>query len=147
MSFGTPLVVGLLMIVAMYVLQTLAITAVYLLVRSELRASTTGSWLRNVLIAGQVLGAITVAQVAQIAAWAALFLACGEFDDFAAAFYHSAVNFTTLGYGDLVMSPAWKLLGPLEALTGMLMFGVSTAVLFAIIDVLIRRDPKAGPFA
>jgi Ion channel len=147
MRIGTPLVVGLLMIVTLYVLQTLAITAVHLLVRSELRARSTGSWLRTVLIAGQVLGAITVAQVAQIAAWAALFLACGEFDDFASAFYHSAVNFTTLGSGDMILSPAWRLLGPLEALTGLLMFGVSTAVLFAVIDVLIRRDPKAGPFA
>jgi hypothetical protein len=146
MKIGTPLVVGLLMIVTMFVLQTLAITAVYLLVQSELRARITGSWLRNVLIAGQVLAALTVGQLAQIAAWAALFLACGEFDDFASAFYHSAVNFTTLGYGDIVMSPAWRLLGPLEALTGMLMFGISTAVLFALIDMLIRRDPKAGPF-
>jgi hypothetical protein len=35
--------------------------------------------------------------------------------DYATAFYHSAVNFTTLGYGDIVMPPGWRLLSPLEA--------------------------------
>jgi len=49
------------------------------------------------------------------------------------AFYHSAVNYTTLGYGDLIMSPTWRLLGPLEAANGILMFGVSTAMIFTVI--------------
>jgi hypothetical protein len=39
----------------------------------------------------------------------------------------------TLGYGDLIMSPKWKLLGPLEAANGILMFGVSTAMIFTLI--------------
>ena len=56
----------------------------------------------------------------------------------AAAFAHWVHNFTTLGYGDIVMSPAWRLLGPLEAVAGMLMFGVSTALLFAVTQRLIR---------
>jgi hypothetical protein len=61
-----------------------------------------------------------------------LFLLCGEFPDWGSAYYHSAVNYTTLGYGDIIMSPAWKLLGPLEAADGALMFGVSTAMVFAV---------------
>ena len=85
---------------------------------------------------------IVAAQLVQVAAWAALFIGCGEFDDFSTAFYHSAVNFTTLGYGDIVMSRAWRLLGPLEAVAGMLMFGVSTAALFGVIEALI---PPRGP--
>ena len=52
------------------------------------------------------------------------------------------MNFTTLGYGDIVRSRAWRLLGPLEAVAGMLMFGVSTAVLFGVIETLIR--PREG---
>jgi hypothetical protein len=54
------------------------------------------------------------------------------------------VNFTTLGYGDIVMSRAWRLLGPLEAVAGMLMFGVSTAVLFGVTEALIRRRDGHG---
>jgi hypothetical protein len=43
-----------------------------------------------------------------------------------------------LGYGDLVMTPAWRMLGPLEAADGMLMFGVSTAIIFALIQRLLQ---------
>jgi hypothetical protein len=43
------------------------------------------------------------------------------------------MNYTTLGYGDIVMSPAWRMLGPMEATDGMLLFGVSTAMIFTVI--------------
>jgi len=58
-----------------------------------------------------------------------LFVLIGEFEAFGTAFYHSAVNYPTLGYGDIVMSPTWKVLGPIEATAGLLMFGVSTATI------------------
>ena len=67
----------------------------------------------------------------------------GEFDTFAAAFYHSCVNFVTLGYGDIVMSERWRLLGPLEGANGILMFGISTAVMTAaVFDVLKGMGPR-----
>ena len=66
-----------------------------------------------------------------------MLVTCGEFQEFANAFYHSAVNYTTLGYGDLLMTPSWRLLGPLEAANGALMFGVSTAMVFAVIQRLL----------
>ncbi len=71
----------------------------------------------------------------QMALWASAFMAAGEFETFGVAFYHSAVNYTTLGYGDLVMSEHWRLLGPQEAVSGTLAFGWSTA---AIVTVVIR---------
>ena len=73
-----------------------------------------------------------------MALWAVVFVICKEFAGFGTAFYHSAVNFTTLGYGDVVMTPSWRLLGPLEAANGVLMFGVSTAMIFALIQRLAR---------
>lgn len=79
-----------------------------------------------------------VAHLLEIALWATLFLGCGEFSDFATAYYHSAVNFTSLGYGDIIMSPSWRLLGPLEAANGMLLFGVSTAMIFTVIQRLVE---------
>jgi hypothetical protein len=78
-----------------------------------------------------------MAHLVEIALWTALFLLCGEFQAFGTAYYFSAVNYTTLGYGDIIMSPSWKLLGPLEASDGCLMFGVSTAMIFAVIQRLI----------
>jgi hypothetical protein len=81
---------------------------------------------------------VLLAHLIEIALWAVLFVICREFRDFGTAYYHSAVNYTTLGYGDLIMSPSWKLLGPLEAADGMLMFGVSAAIIFTIIQRLIQ---------
>jgi Ion channel len=78
------------------------------------------------------------AHLIEITAWAGVFDLCREFPNFAPAFYHSAVNYTSLGYGDVVMSSSWKLLGPLETADGMLMFGMSTATLFAVIQRLIQ---------
>jgi hypothetical protein len=79
-----------------------------------------------------------VAHLIEVALWAALFQICGEFSTFGAAYYHSAVNYTTLGYGDVIMSLKWRLLGPLEAANGALMFGLSTAIIFALIQMLIQ---------
>jgi len=75
----------------------------------------------------------------QAAVWAAVFLARGEFADFATAFYHSLVNFATLGYGDIVMSERGRLLGALEATNGVLMFGLTTGVLFGVFSALLHR--------
>lgn len=82
----------------------------------------------------------------QMAIWASLFMLLGEFDKFAAALYHSAVNFATLGYGDVVMSEQWRLLGPLEAANGILMFGVSTSVMTAaVLDVIKHNMARLHP--
>jgi hypothetical protein len=78
------------------------------------------------------------AHLTEIAFWAVLYVICGEFAEFGTAYYHSAVNYTSLGYGDLIMSSSWKLLGPLETANGMLLFRVSTAMIFAVIQRLIE---------
>ena len=64
----------------------------------------------------------------------------GEFNAVYDAVYHSGVNFTSLGYGDVVMSARWKLLGPLEAANGVLMFGMTSAALMAILQHLIKVE-------
>jgi len=82
----------------------------------------------------------------QITLWAGLFFAFNEFADFATAFYHSVVNFSTLGYGDIVMSDKRRLLGALEAANGVLMFGLTTGFLYTILSTLLQRyyDEKLG---
>jgi len=56
------------------------------------------------------------------------------------ALYYSASTFTTLGFGDITLSPQWRLLGSFAATNGLLMFGWSTAFLFEIISDLYRDD-------
>ena len=70
----------------------------------------------------------------------------GEFTELYEAIYHSAVNFTSLGYGDVVMSKNWKLLGPLEAVNGVLMLAMTAAALMAILQQMIKTQLDAlGP--
>lgn len=93
----------------------------------------------SLVLSGVLIGAL-VCHVLQMAVWAILFRLVGEFDDLRTAMYHSAVNFTTLGYGDMVMSPQWRLLGPLEAANGVLMFGFTTAFSFAVMTRLFKKN-------
>src|SRR5438874_13006331 len=85
-----------------------------------------------------VMVATTLANFVQIVIWGVLFIALGEFTTLFDAIYHSAVNFTSLGYGDVVMSARWKLMGPLEAVNGILMLGMTSAALVAIMQHLIK---------
>jgi len=82
---------------------------------------------------------LIIGNLGQIAIWAFVFVLLGEFQEFSAAFYHSAVNFASLGYGDIVMSEKHKLLGPLEAINGVLMIGVSTAGLMSTFQLAMKK--------
>ena len=84
-------------------------------------------------------GRQALGNLAQVAIWALVFQWLGEFERFTDAFYHSAVNFATLGYGDIVMSDKHRLLGPLEAINGVLMIGVSTAALMAAFQDAMKK--------
>jgi hypothetical protein len=73
----------------------------------------------------------------QIVLWALTIQLCGAISTFETAFYCSAQNYTALGYGDVMCPEPWRLLGPLEAINGLLLFGLSTAVMFAVMSRLI----------
>jgi hypothetical protein len=53
--------------------------------------------------------------------------------------YFAFVNYATLGYGDIVPLPRWRLLGPITAMNGVLLFGWSTAVIFAVLERTMAR--------
>ncbi len=91
-----------------------------------------------------VLLILFVGHLGQIAIWAVLFMYIGEFTDFLTAFYHSTVNFASLGYGDIVMSEKWRLLGALEASNGVLMFGLSAGTMLSIMTNLFARHKPSG---
>lgn len=95
----------------------------------------------SLLLLAIMLG-LLIGNLLQIALWATLFHYHGEFESFRVAFYHSVVNFTTLGYGDLVMSEGNRLLGALEALNGVLMIGITTGFLFTVLSSLMQRAWK-----
>lgn len=98
--------------------------------------------IRNLL---GVMLIVMLGTVVQVALWGLLFVLLGEFDQLYDAVYHSAVNFASLGYGDIVMSDRWKLLGPLEALCGVLMLGMNAAVLMAIMQHILKSQHRVSP--
>jgi hypothetical protein len=134
-----PLAVSAIVVLGTLFIHALAVGATVNFVRRERRLGRAGSGFRvDITIVMLVMLFAFVAHLIEIAMWAGLFQICGEFQEFGTAYYFSAVNYTTLGYGDLIMSPSWKLLGPLEAADGALMFGVSTAMIFTVIVRLIE---------
>ena len=134
-----PLAVGACAVLCTIFIHALAVGATVNFIRHEKRLGREGAgfWI-DLTIVVLTISFVFLAHLVEIALWAVLFLMCGEFQNFGFAFYHSAVNYTTLGYGDVIMSSSWKLLGPLEAANGALMFGLSTAIIFAVIVRLVQ---------
>src|SRR5271154_1844433 len=138
-----PLAVGAGAVLCTIFIHALALGATVNFVRHEKRLGRAGAglWI-DLGILVLAMSFAFVAHLIEIALWAALFIICGEFQEFGIAYYHSAVNYTTLGYGDLILTPSWRLLGPLEAADGALLFGVSTAMVFAVIQLLVQARFK-----
>ncbi len=141
-----PLLVSLVTTLTTIVIHGLAFLAVLYIVSREYRLGRAGTrfW-QDLAIIATVTQLALLAHLVEIAVWAVVLILCGEFTSLARAFYHSAMNYTSLGYGDIVMSASWKLLGPLEAANGLLLFGVSTAMIFAVIQRLVRSRLTGGP--
>jgi len=137
-ALSRPLAVGAVAGLFTIFTHALAVGATVNLFRYEHRRGRAGTGLVvDLFIVVSTISIAFIAHLFEIALWAVLFMICGEFNEFGAAYYHSAVNYSTLGYGDVVMSSSWRLLGPLEAANGALMFGVSTAMIFAVISRLV----------
>lgn len=84
-----------------------------------------------------------LAAVIEVGAWAMTYLLIGVIDDAETAFYFSAVTFTTLGYGDVVLEAPARILASFEAINGILIFGWSTALLVAFLSALIRSAKES----
>lgn len=91
------------------------------------------------------IAAITLlAHLVEIALWAAFYVWKDVLPDFEISFYFSAVTYATIGYGDVVLPEGWRLLAPMEGLTGILMCGWSAAFFFALATKLYSNPhPKA----
>jgi len=98
------------------------------------------SFLATMTVLNGVMLLLMFGNLGQVALWAFLFQVIGEFEDYGSAFYHSAVNFATLGYGDIVMSEQWRLLGPIQAMNGVLMVGISTAAFMTTLRDAVKHS-------
>ena len=85
---------------------------------------------------------LTALHLIQIVLWALYYVARGCLPDFETALYFSGVSYSTLGYGDVVLPRQWRMLGPTEGLTGILMCGLSTAIFFGIAHRLLEARAR-----
>jgi len=82
----------------------------------------------------RIAAALIALHLVEIAAWALLYFLLRGTPDLSTALYFSSVTYTTVGYGDVVLSREWYFVGGIEALTGILMCGWSTGFFFLIIS-------------
>jgi voltage-gated potassium channel len=81
--------------------------------------------------------------LAQVALWAGFLVWRGALQTYDDAFYFSLVTFATLGYGDIVLAPGYRIFGALQAACGSLMLGWSTALIFTAVSA--ARTTVVGP--
>ena len=82
--------------------------------------------------------AIIVLHMIEIAIWAVFYFGNSLFQDFETALYFSTTSYTTIGFGDVVLPRAWRMLGGIEGVTGVLLCGLSTAFVFAIVNAMFQ---------
>jgi hypothetical protein len=127
-----------LLITCVLVTITLGIHAAgfHMLIRAVVKSralTKLGFWPANWLVFSVTCWLLLI-HLGEIAVWGLFYSWQGCMPDGEAAFYFSAVTYTTVGYGDLVLPNAWRFLAPIEALTGILMCGLSTGIFFAIVS-------------
>jgi hypothetical protein len=83
---------------------------------------------------------LMVAHTSEVLIWALAYLFVGATASDSGYVYFAFVNYTTLGYGDVLPVKQWQLLGPITAMNGVLLFGWSTAVIFEV----LRRSLLVG---
>jgi Ion channel len=83
---------------------------------------------------------LMAAHMTEIAIWSLAYAFVGAMPEGSDRLYFAFVNFTTLGYGDILPVPRWRLLGPMTAMDGVLLFGWSTAVIFEVLSLTLQRD-------
>ncbi|HVH57098.1 MAG TPA: potassium channel family protein [Vicinamibacterales bacterium] len=81
-----------------------------------------------------VAGWMILLHLSEITVWASIYLWKGAIPDLQSSLYFSSVTYTTTGYGDVVLPEEWRLVGGVEALTGILMCGWSTGFFFAVVS-------------
>ena len=95
--------------------------------------------MRLIVVMIATVSVLMAAHTGEVMVWAFAYLLVGAAPEGASLVYFAFVNYTTLGYGDIMPTRDWLLLGPLTAMNGVLMFGWSTAVIFEILRKVMKR--------
>ncbi|MCI0682736.1 MAG: potassium channel family protein [Gemmataceae bacterium] len=98
----------------------------------------------------RVVSILLLLHLAEASVWAGFYVIAGLLPDTETAIYFSITSYTTVGYGDVLLPASWRLLGPIEAAVGILMFGWSTGIMVTALARIYRNrlhlpdQPTAG---
>ena len=97
------------------------------------------------LIVAVLVTVMFIATLIEAGVWALTYMFLGVISGFAEALYFSMVTYTTLGYGDVVLGPEWRLLSGFEAANGIIMFGWTTAIIIVALHHFVKRIFNLSP--
>ncbi len=112
--------------------------------KSGLNKKLSSMWLQLKLLC-LTAGVLLLLHIVEVTIWAVVYrllIPGEEFINFEEALYFSTVSFTALGFGDVVIEGSWRLLSAIQAMTGLLVFGWSTALLFAVVQRIWSFDEQ-----
>ena len=132
-----PIILGCVLILA-----TTAIHASFMMIAIQVilpiasgpRTRIRGS-MRALFVAAVIL-VMFLASVIETWLWATLYVAAGALDSWEEAVYFSTVTFSTLGFGDVTLEPPWRLLSAFQAVNGLILFGWTTALVYAAVEMV-----------
>jgi len=95
--------------------------------------------LRYSVVLVTLFTAILFLHTVETSLWASFYYLRGLFSDFETSLYFSVSSYAAIGYGDILLPQRWRLVGAIEGVTGVLLCGISTAFIFAVINALFQR--------
>jgi hypothetical protein len=114
-------------------IHAIVMAAVLWVARLADERATSRQSLRLVAVMIATVSVLMAAHIVEVVVWSWAYVMVGAAPPGTDFIYFAFVNFTTLGYGDVTPIERWQLLGPMTAMNGVLLFGWSTAVIFAVL--------------
>ena len=107
------------------------------LTRKQPEVEKKSGTVNDILLFIKIFAIILALHLAEICVWAGFYTIWGTLKDFESALYFSIATYSTIGYGDVTLPVGWRILGAIEGVTGVLTFGWSTGVIFAVASRLM----------
>ena len=134
-SIGT----GLLILCAILHIAMSARLVLLLKTRDALRGLLSGGGI--ILPVSVVFAAFVASHTLHVYLWAVVIWLLGALPGYEEPIYFALVTYTTVGYGDVTLTPDFRILGAMASVTGILMFGLTTAFLVGVFSGSIGADP------
>ena len=115
----------------------LSLMAEWLLQRREY-LERQGARIRYAILMILLFSGIMLLHTVETSIWALFYYTRALFDDFETSLYFSLTSYTTIGYGDVLLPQKWRLLGAIEGISGVLLCGISTAFIFAVMSAMFQ---------